>query len=401
MKPFCAAALFTITIDEDAAVMSDQSTTDSSYRTGDAVASEFRKTYLSLAATPIITYLVIAANVAVFAAMVSRGVDIVNPGAMTLLSWGGNFGPMTMNGQWWRLVSCMFLHFGIVHIGLNMWVLWGLAPLVERFAGRTGFLIAYMASGIAGSITSLAWHPTGISAGASGAVFGTAGVLLGFVILRRDTIPGEVRTRMLKSMFNFLVLNTIIGMTAARVDMAAHLGGFAGGMICGLILSQPLLVPELFQRRWIKNMMCLITAIVLLPTAFFLLPEPPVDILAELQRLAIVENEVYDTFYDAQDSAAAGKIDNKQFADRVELKVLRPWDDYIRDIDHLMTLENANQETMQRLALYLQRRKECWQTLVEGLRENNAEKLQRARQLSEESDVLLGERIKANAQPQE
>ncbi len=401
MKPFCAAALFTITIDEDAAVMSDQSTTDSSYRTGDAVASEFRKTYLSLAATPIITYLVIAANVAVFAAMVSRGVDIVNPGAMTLLSWGGNFGPMTMNGQWWRLVSCMFLHFGIVHIGLNMWVLWGLAPLVERFAGRTGFLIAYMASGIAGSITSLAWHPTGISAGASGAVFGTAGVLLGFVILRRDTIPGEVRTRMLKSMFNFLVLNTIIGMTAARVDMAAHLGGFAGGMICGLILSQPLLVPELFQRRWIKNMMCLITAIVLLPTAFFLLPEPPVDILAELQRLAIVENEVYDTFYDAQDSAAAGKIDNKQFADRVELKVLRPWDDYIRDIDHLRTLENANQETMQRLALYLQRRKECWQTLVEGLRENNAEKLQRARQLSEESDVLLGERIKANAQPQE
>jgi rhomboid protease GluP len=206
---------------------------------------------------------------------------------------------------------------------------------------------------------------------------------------------------MLKSMFNFLVLNTIIGMTAARVDMAAHLGGFAGGMICGLILSQPLLVPELFQRRRIRNIICLITAIVLLPAAFFLLPDPPVDILAELQRLAIIENEVYDTFYDAQDSAAAGEIDNKEFADRVELRVLRPWDDYIRDVDHLMTLENANQDTMQRLALYLQRRKECWQTLVEGLRENNAEKLQRARQLSEESDVLLGERVKANAQPQE
>ena len=98
-----------------------------------------------------------------------------------MLDWGANFGPMTMNGQWWRLVTCMFLHFGIIHLAMNMWILWGLAQVVERLVGSTGFAIAYMASGIAGSIASLAWYPVGVSAGASGAVFVTAAALLRFV----------------------------------------------------------------------------------------------------------------------------------------------------------------------------------------------------------------------------
>ena len=121
-----------------------------------------------LVPSQIVTRTIVLVNVAVFVAMVACGMPFVESDGQMMLDWGANFGPMTMNGQWWRLVTCMFLHFGIVHLALNMWILWGLAQITERLVGSTGFAIVYMASGIAGSIASLAWHPAAVSAGASG-----------------------------------------------------------------------------------------------------------------------------------------------------------------------------------------------------------------------------------------
>ncbi len=138
-----------------------------------------------LPSRPTMTILAVIANVAVFVAMVASGVDIMNPNAQTLIDWGADFGPRTLNGEWWRMVSCTFLHSGIIHLGMNMFVLWGLGRLTERFVGSMGFAVAYMISGVAGSIVSLAWNPQGISVGASGAVFGVAGTLLGFVVCHR------------------------------------------------------------------------------------------------------------------------------------------------------------------------------------------------------------------------
>ena len=73
-----------------------------------------------------------------------------------------------MNGQWWRLVTCMFVHFGILHLAFNMWVLWDLGRLVERLVGNVGFVVLYFLSGIAGSIASLVWNPTVVSAAPRG-----------------------------------------------------------------------------------------------------------------------------------------------------------------------------------------------------------------------------------------
>jgi rhomboid protease GluP len=230
---------------------------------------------ISLPPTMIASRIIVIANVAVLGIMVAGGMSFVSPDGRTLLNWGANFSPFTLNGQWWRLVTHMFLHFGIVHIGMNMWILWGLARLVERLVGSVGFGIAYMVSGIAGGITSLAWNPVGVSAGASGAVFGTAGVLLGFVVLRKDTIPTAVRNQMLKSMATFLILNLVVGMSVPQIDMAAHAGGFIGGVICGLILSQPL-SPGILARRKFRNLIVVMAAAVILPLAIVALPQAPI-----------------------------------------------------------------------------------------------------------------------------
>lgn len=347
----------------------------------EAVREGFREVLSTLPTAPIATIFMMTANVAVYALMVAQGVDPMNPGGETLLSWGANFGPLTMSGQWWRLFSCMFLHFGALHLGMNMLVLWGLGRPVERFVGSVGMAIAYLASGVAGSLASLAWHPQGISAGASGAVFGTAGTLLGFALLRRDTIPPEVRTALLKSMANFLILNTVVGLSMAQIDMAAHLGGFIGGMLFGLILSQPLLSGMLLRRKY-KNLATLLAAIVVLPIVAVALPAPPPDLKAELLRISEVEKGIYDSFNSANAQAAEDAISGEEFADRIELVILPAWLKYRQDLERLSLVEYASKPFFEKMLKYAELRQDSWQSIASALREvdpgEKAELLKRA-----------------------
>ena len=99
-----------------------------------------------------VTIALIAASVLVFAVMVLRGVSAFSPTPQQGIAFGADFGPLTLGGQWWRLVTSMFVHFGFVHLGLNMWCLWNLGRAAERLLGRFSYLLAYFASGIFGSI---------------------------------------------------------------------------------------------------------------------------------------------------------------------------------------------------------------------------------------------------------
>ena len=346
-----------------------------------------------------VTRTIVIANVAVFGAMVARGMPFVESDGQMMLDWGANFGPMTMSGQWWRLVTCMFLHFGIVHLALNMWILWGLAQVVERLVGSTGFAIVYMASGIAGSIASLAWNPVAVSAGASGAVFGTAGALLGFVVLRSDTIPKTVQHQMLKSMATFLILNLVVGMSLPQIDMAAHIGGFVAGVMCGLILSQPLSQGIITRRRF-RNMIVAMTAAIILPFMMATLPEAPPDISARMQQLSLVENEIGDTFNADQEEAFRGDIDHNEFADRIETNVLPPWIKLREEVESFLSLKHVNKDYLEILVRYIRCREESWQLLVQGLREQDEAKIQRSQDLSDDGRRKLQEGTQAIREPQ-
>lgn len=343
-----------------------------------------------------VTRIIVIANVAVFGTMVARGVSFLNPDGLTLLGWGANFGPLTMNGQWWRLFTCMFLHFGIVHIGMNMWIFWGLARLAERLLGSVGFGIVYIVSGLAGGIASLAWNPDGISAGASGAVFGTAGALLGFVVLRRDTIPDVMRKRMLKSMATFLMLNIVVGMSLPQIDMAAHAGGFVGGVVCGLIVSQPV-APGILAMRRFRNLMVVIAAAVMLPLAIVALPDAPQDINSEMQRLSLVETQILKDFNTLQRLAASGAISDMEFADRIGRDVLPTWIKLRNDVEGFLSLKYANKDYLERLIRYLRTREESWRLLIQGLQEQDQAKMKRARELFEQGQTDLRDGTKSGS----
>ncbi|MFL5813007.1 MAG: rhomboid family intramembrane serine protease, partial [Bdellovibrionia bacterium] len=100
-----------------------------------------------------------AINTAVWLLMVFRGVSPINPDALRLLDWGANYGPLALASQPWRMLTSNYLHFGIIHLALNMWCLFNLGVLAERIFDRWTYALVYTSCGIAGSIASLWFHP--------------------------------------------------------------------------------------------------------------------------------------------------------------------------------------------------------------------------------------------------
>lgn len=185
-----------------------------------------------------VTQAIFGINVAVFAGMVLAGVSITEPTTQELIHWGANSAQLTLGGQWWRLVTNTFLHIGIIHIALNMWCLWSLGALAESLYGPWTFAAVYLISGVSGSLASVAWHPYGISAGASGAIFGLAGALIASYKLGEFSLPPSVVAGTLRCTVAFVGYNIVIGLMSGRTDNSAHLGGLAGGAILGALIAR-------------------------------------------------------------------------------------------------------------------------------------------------------------------
>jgi rhomboid protease GluP len=189
--------------------------------------------------TPVVSYALIGANVLVYVAMVASGISAVSPTPEDALRWGADFGPLTMHGQWWRIFTSMFVHFGIIHIALNMYALYQVGPFTEALFRRVRFLGVYLIAGLGGSLASLAINPLIVSAGASGAIFGIFGGLLGFLLIHRSTFPADAARRIAKSTGIVLVINLIYGLSVPGIDVSAHVGGLVTGFLAGCLLAGP------------------------------------------------------------------------------------------------------------------------------------------------------------------
>ncbi len=205
-----------------------------------AAFEDFARRLAELKSRIVVTPILIALNVLVFVAMAFAGAGVFKANPMVHIAWGSNSGPYTMLGEEWRLVTSQFLHFGLLHLALNMWVLAVNGPLAERLFGTARFLTLYLFAGVCASATSLWWHPTVNSAGASGAIFGVLGALLAFALRRDLKVPLELLSAQRNSVLVFVAFNLLNGARLAGVDNAAHLGGLAGGLVLGLALAQPM-----------------------------------------------------------------------------------------------------------------------------------------------------------------
>lgn len=214
------------------------------------------------------TYALLAVNIGVFLWMVAHGVNANLPSERALIHYGANDTWQVLHGQWYRLLTAIFVHVGLVHLASNMWCLWNLGILGEPLLGPMGMIAVYLLTGAAGNLLSMAtnvveyhvFRDPGFlftpGAGASGAVFGIAGILIVLLSNRRLPFPWVQLKRLRSSVVKFSLINLVIGLSTMfvnfgiRIDNSAHIGGF----LCGLALGIPL-VPRMTagRERYLKR----------------------------------------------------------------------------------------------------------------------------------------------------
>jgi membrane associated rhomboid family serine protease len=177
------------------------------------------------------TFVLIAINVVLFLVEVVHGSGgFYTIGTQTVYDLGGLWGPAVgEGGDWWRVVTAGFLHFGLVHIALNMYMLFILGRLLEPAIGTARFVFLYFASLLAGSFLALAFEPNAVAAGASGAIYGVLGAT--FVIAR-----GRQLEAMATSLGSIILINLVLTVAVGNFSLGAHVGGLVGGVLCGLLI---------------------------------------------------------------------------------------------------------------------------------------------------------------------
>lgn len=184
-----------------------------------------------------LTQIIFGINAAVFLGMALAAGNFMDFPVSELVLWGGNVGALTISGEWWRLITNIFVHAGIIHIAFNMWCLWYLGALAESLYGKITYACIYLICGIGASLASAAWHPYVPSVGASGAIFGLAGALFAAFKLGEFSVPRSALTGTLRSLGAFVVYNLIFGFIISGVDNAAHIGGLITGLIVGALIA--------------------------------------------------------------------------------------------------------------------------------------------------------------------
>ena len=346
-----------------------------------------------LALTPV-TVALVGINVAVFGAMLVYGAGLWHSPNGVQLAWGAGFGPATKDGEWWRLGTAMFLHFGLVHLAMNMWALWDAGRLVERLYGSIRFVVVYFASGLTGNLVSLIVQgDRAVSGGASGAVFGVYGALL--VCLwreRRQVHPVEFRWLFGgAAVFSAAIIG--FGLLIPGIDNAAHIGGLISGALTGVALSRPLSAesPKIGRSRWAAVGAYSIAVIALVSS----IPAPSYRWQEELQAREEIrgflgdDRRIIDRWRQILDAGRQGGASFEQLAERIETDVTREYRGSFEQLSALHLDPAApSAMTLDVLRKYTRLRGDASQSLAEALRMNDPERIREALEMARRAPYI-------------
>lgn len=207
-----------------------------------------------------VTYTIIAINIIVFMIMGLQGAGVFEPNGLVHLRWGSNYGPLTASGDWWRLLTAAFLHFGIFHLALNMYALYSVSVYLEPLLGKLPYITIYLCCAVLASLASLYWHREPVnSAGASGAVFGMFGAFIAMLGLR--LIPGKTNSSFLLSIVVFLLYNLLSGLRGG-IDLAAHIGGLVSGLVIGFLFAVSIKKEKRQASLWLAPVAIVVSVLI-------------------------------------------------------------------------------------------------------------------------------------------
>lgn len=372
--------------------------TDSVIALQDPVEQKFRQRLLAATPHAWVTPLLIAANVAVFAVISAVGIRILGARPEEYLRFGANFAPLTTGGDWWRLFTCIFIHFGIVHLAFTAWALWDSGRLTERLFGNAGFCALYVFAGLCGSSFSMLWNQDVISGGASGAVYGVFGALLAYMTLERGALPPQALNRLRLSTSTFVVYSIFYGFVQSGIDNAAHLGGLAGGFIMGLILARPLEGSPRNSGQARRAILAIALAAVTLPTAALLTPDTSRvyrqarALQKEIDAFSADEKRLQAAFLGIAEQSRAKSMDAPSAVVQLRANLLPAWDEAVarlarvdldanaparKDYELILRYARARRDGMRAVADYLDTNDPSYERRITELHEQAADALKR------------------------
>jgi rhomboid protease GluP len=322
-----------------------------------------------------VTEVLILANLLVFLVMLLNGAGFWHSPNQIQLAWGANFAPATQDGEWWRLASALFLHFGAMHLGMNLLALWDGGRLVERMYGHGRFILLYITSGLMGNFLSLVVQGnSAVSGGASGAIFGVYGALLTYLWISRRQMERQEFRWLFGGASIFSILTIGSGFVIPGIDNSAHIGGFVSGLLAGALLLPPhaSLHADFWKNRVLAMAMLLIAGLAL----FKSMPKPAyrwhdeLQVRQELTDFLREDEAARRSWQEIMTAGKRGDITFEALAGRIEEDVTQR---YAESFEELSALPDdpaiPSAKNLDKARQYAQKRRDSSKALADALRQ--------------------------------
>jgi rhomboid protease GluP len=358
---------------------------------------EFERNLIAQSPQSPVTVGLIAINTLVFLATLLAGAEWLEPRGPVQIALGSNFGPYTTDGEWWRLFTSLFIHFGIIHLAFNMWALAAFGPLVERLYGSVNYLLIFLIAGITGSLASISWHPDINSAGASGAIFGILGALLAAQVRTGKTFPSSVVRPLRNSTLVFVCYALLSGFTTKGIDDAAHLGGLAAGFFIGLSMARPITGEGSYTRSDLRRVVQMLPlAAVFLAGGLWCAYRASASLGTEspywhtLRWLTEGERRAYSGYNAAMTAAQADEGKQVAFIELIERSILPFWREASARTSAIhLAPDSPNLSNLQLLHDISYKRVYAYELFVHGLKADNPIDISTATQQLERIDEMV------------
>jgi len=322
---------------------------------------------------PIVTAALAGLNVLIFLFMLVGPGSFSNPD--TLIAWGGNFAPRTTNGEWWRLVTSMFVHAGLLSLLINMASLVTVGLILERLVGHLGFAVVYFVAGLFASLVSLPTHPLAVGVGASGAIFGLYGLLLASGVQGvMHPSPLSIPLRAFKTLSPAAAIFLLYNLASDGLFGEAELIGFVAGIGCGLALT--IGVGE--EKPTARRIAVPIAATAMTAVAFAVLLRGVCDARAEIQQVIAVEDRTASAYQASVEKFTRGVMSAAELAGLIDRTIMPELQATRARLKALEGVPQEQQPMVARADEYLRLRDESWRLRAAALRKSNSRQLREA-----------------------
>lgn len=315
---------------------------------------------------PVATPALILINVVVFTVMVWGEGSFSN--SQTLVSWGANLGQRTTNGEWWRLLTAIFVHHGFFHLFANIAGLILIGLLVEQMVGSVMFASIFVASGVLTNLINISKQPLVLHTGAEGAIFGIFGLFIAIAIWGFIRGNGELSMPLIVfgALAPGMAIFSLYHLATLELANTANHASLGLGLVAGMILAKDVgeRLPELRPIGLVMAVVLVMCAAVARPIAGI------VDVRPQIATVIAIEEETSVAYRKSVDQFRRGRLKNEELVALINTTILPRLDEAKKQVAPLSSALESHREVVRHANDFLKLRDEAWRLRVEGLKKS-------------------------------